>query len=188
MLVNTYFENKVEQLFEVAGRLAQALSQAGIEYRVIGGFAAYMHVNEIEPMAARLTRDIDVAIDRKDLEAIAEATRPFGFRYRHAAGVDMLVDAEEPKAHSAVHLVFTGEKVRKEYTEPVPTFSPPARYANGISIISVADLVKMKLTSFRLKDRVHIQDLDAVGLITPDIEAQLAPALKARLREVRATE
>ena len=188
MLVNTYFENKVEQLFEVAGRLAQALSQAGIEYRVIGGFAAYMHVNEIEPMAARLTRDIDVAIDRRDLEAIAEATRPFGFRYRHAAGVDMLVDAEEPKAHSAVHLVFTGEKVRKEYTEPVPTFSRPVRYANGISIISVADLVKMKLTSFRDKDRVHVRDMDGVGLITAEVEAGLSPALAERLKHIRATE
>ena len=45
-----------------------------------------MHVTEIEPMAARLTRDIDVAVDRKDLEAIAEAARPLGFRYRHTAG------------------------------------------------------------------------------------------------------
>ena len=188
MLVNTFFENKVDQLFEVAGRLAKALSQAGIEYRVIGGFAAYMHVNEIEPMAARLTRDIDVAIDRKDLEAIAEATRPLGFRYRHVAGVDMLVDAEAPKAHSAVHLVFIGEKVRQEYSEPVPTFSPAVRYENGISIISVADLVKMKLTSFRLKDRVHVQDLDGVGLINPEIEAGLSPTLVERLKQIRATE
>ena len=147
-----------------------------------------MHVNEIEPMAARLTRDIDVAIDRKDLDAIAEATRPFGFRYRHAAGVDMLVDAEEPKAHSAVHLVFVGEKVRKEYTEPVPAFSQPARYGNGISIISVADLVKMKLTSFRDKDRVHVRDMDGVGLITPEVEAGLSPALAERLRHIRSTE
>src|SRR5258707_10783001 len=110
MLVNTYFENKVEQLFEVAGRLAKALSQAGIEYRVIGGFAAYMHVNEIEPMAARLTRDIDVAIDRKDLEAIAEPTRPFGFPYRHAAGEGMLGAAATPEAPSPLHLAFTAEK------------------------------------------------------------------------------
>src|SRR5260370_18817098 len=107
MVDDPYFEKKVEQLYEVAGRLAQALSQAGIEYRVIGGFAAYMHVNEIEPMAARLTRDIDVAIDRKDLEAIAEATRPFGFRYRHAAGVGMLVDGGGPNGHSHGQPVFT---------------------------------------------------------------------------------
>jgi hypothetical protein len=188
MMVNTFFENKVDQLFEVASRFARALSQAGIEYRVVGGFAAYMRVNEAEPLAARLTRDIDVAIDRADLDAIIEATRPFGFRYRHAAGVDMLVDAEAPKAHSAIHLLFIREKVRKEYAETVPAFSPAVKYENGISIISVADLVKMKLTSFRLKDRVHIQDLDSVGLITPDIEALLSPPLKARLQEVRATE
>jgi len=178
MLVNTFFENKVDQLFEIAGRLAKALSQAGIEYRVIGGFAAYMHVNEIEPIAARLTRDIDVAIDRKDLDAVVEATGPFGFRYRHAAGIDMLVDAEAPEAHSAVHLVF----------EPAAAFSQPGQYSNGLSIVSVADLVRMKLTSFRLKDRVHIQDLDGVGLITPEIEASLSPQLQTRLQEVRATE
>src|SRR6266446_5067737 len=174
MMVNTFFENKVDQLFEVASRLAEALTRAGIEYRVVGGFAAYMHVNEVDPIAARLTRDIDVAVDRNDLEAIIEAVRPFGFQYRHAAGVDMLVDANAPKAHSAVHLLFIREKVRKEYVEPVPAFSPAVRYANGISLLSVADLLKMKLTSFRLKDRVHIHALDGVGLITPEIEAQLS--------------
>jgi hypothetical protein len=52
----------------------------------------------------------------------------------------------------------------------------------------VADLVRMKLTSYRLKDRVHIQDLDAVGLITSDIEADLPDLLRARLAEVRASE
>src|SRR5437870_4530923 len=109
MLVNTFFEDKVDQLIEVAGRLAKALSQAGIEYRVVGGFAAYMHVNEVEPMAARLTRDIDVAVDRSDLDNIVEAVRPFGFRYRHAAGVDTLVDAQAPDARSAVHLLFVRE-------------------------------------------------------------------------------
>jgi hypothetical protein len=46
----------------------------------------------------------------------------------------------------------------------------------------------MKLTSYRLKEKVHIQDLDAVGLITPEVEAQLPEVLRARLREVRAAE
>jgi hypothetical protein len=46
----------------------------------------------------------------------------------------------------------------------------------------------MKLTSFRLKDKVHIQDLDGVGLITPEIESGLPPVLRERLAEVRATE
>ena len=46
----------------------------------------------------------------------------------------------------------------------------------------------MKLTSFRLKDKVHIQDMDGVGLITPEIEASLPEVLRQRLAEVRAQE
>src|SRR5947209_17221165 len=84
--------------------------------------------------------------------------------------------------------LFVREKVRREYAEAVPSFSEAVQYANGISIISVSDLVKMKLTSFRLKDRVHIQDLDSVGLITPEIEVSLSEPLLARLAEVRASE
>jgi hypothetical protein len=44
----------------------------------------------------------------------------------------------------------------------------------------------MKLTSFRMKDQLHIKDLDSARLITPEIEAQLPEALRARLAEVRA--
>jgi hypothetical protein len=46
----------------------------------------------------------------------------------------------------------------------------------------------MKLTSYRLKDQVHIQDLDAVGLITPEMEAELREKLRARLSQIRASE
>ena len=85
-------------------------------------------------------------------------------------------------------MVFTGEKVRPEYLEPVPGFSEPTRTAEGILVAPVADLVHMKLTSFRLKDQVHIQDMDSVGLITPEIENSLSAALRERLEKVRAIE
>ena len=139
-------------------------------------------------MAARLTNDVDACVRRSDLQAVIDAVEPFGFKYRHVAGVDMLVDSAQPKARSAIHLIFVGEKVREEYLEPVPEFSPPAKTIEGALIAPVADLVRMKLTSFRLKDRVHIQDLDGVGLITPEIEAQLPETLRQRLAEVRASE
>jgi hypothetical protein len=181
-------DRHVEQLFDVIRRVAAALDDAAIEYRIVGGVAVFLHVQERDPIAARLTRDVDVAVDRGDLARIAEAVRRHGFEYRHAAGVDMLVDAEEPKARSAVHLIFVGERVRMEYLEPVPGFSPPVRTKEGVLVAPVADLVKMKLTSFRLRDRVHLKDLDAVGLITPEIEGILSPALRARLQNVRSEE
>ena len=162
------------------------MESAGIPCRVIGGLAIFIHVETRDPIKARLTRDIDVAIDRRDLERIKEVVVPFGFEYRHVAGVDMFLTGDK-KARSAVHAVFVGEKVRPEYAEPIPG-SEPIKTEYGISIAPVADLVHMKLTSFRLKDKVHIQDMDSVGLITPEIEAELSPLLRERLAEVRATE
>lgn len=186
MLVNTLFENKVEQLYDVTVRLASALEKAGIPYQVIGGFAVFYHVDAVDPLGARLTRDVDIAVDRRQLQEIAAAVEAAGFRYRHVAGIDMLVDAKEPKARSAVHLIFANEKVRPEYVDSVPGISAPERSKRGYWIAPVADLVRMKLTSFRLKDKVHIQDLDSARLITPEIEASLPEALRARLEEVRA--
>jgi hypothetical protein len=99
----------------------------------------------------------------------------------------MFLDAQNPGARSAVPAIFVGEKVRPEDLEPVPA-GEPMRTKGGILIAPVADLVRMKLTSFRLKDKVHIQDLDGVGLITPEIEQGLSEPLRQRLAEVRATE
>ena len=186
-LVNAFFETRVEQLFDLADALEKAFSSAGIDYRVVGGLAAYLHVEEAQPDAGRLTRDIDVAVRRQDLERIAAAVRPLGLEYRRIAGVDMLVGSAAPSARRAVHLVLIGEKVRPEYPEPVPGFGP-FRTIRGIRVVSVADLVRMKLTSFRAKDEAHIKDLDEAGLITPEIEASLSPVLRTRLVQARERE
>ncbi len=188
MITAKAVDQHVEQLFEVLRRLHAALTKAGIPYRVVGGMGVFFQVSARNPLAARLTQDVDVAIDRKDLQRIAAAVKDFGFRYRHAAGVDLLVDATKPKARSAVHFVFVREKVRPDYVEPVPDFSKPKLTEEGILLAPVADLVRMKLTSFRLKDKVHLQDMDSVGLITPKIEAGLPDALRERLHELRAEE
>ena len=187
MLTAAAYDIHVEQLLERMRRFHAALHSARIPYRIVGGLAVFIHVFEQEPIKARLTSDVDAGVSRQDLPSIIAAAEAAGFRYRHVAGVDMLLDPGKPSAHSAVHLVFVNEKVRPEYLEPVPA-SEPARTKEGILIAPVADLVLMKLTSFRLKDKVHIQDLDSVGLITPEIEASLSEPLRERLREVRGAE
>jgi hypothetical protein len=181
------YDRHVEQLFEVLNRVSTALREAGIEYRVIGGIAVYLHVAERDELAARMTRDIDLAVNRRDLDRIANAVRSYGFALRHVAGIDMLVDAAKPSARSAVHMVMAGERVRSTDIAPIPELSAPFETSEGILIVAVADLLRMKLTSFRLKDKVHIQDLDGVGLITPEVEATLPGELRERLAEVRET-
>jgi len=181
----TAYDHHVEQLFQVLSRVTAALRAAGIEHRVVGGVAVFLHISERDPLAARMTRDIDLAVDRRDLERLAEAVRPHGLEFPHTAGVDMLVDAASPRARSAVHLVMVREKVRPEYVEPVPDFSPPVVTREGVLLAPVSDLVRMKLTSYRLKDRLHIQDMDSAGLITAETETGLSGELRRRLAAIR---
>jgi hypothetical protein len=147
----------------------------------VGGVAVFLHINELDPLAARLTRDVDVAIDRRDLDAVVATAGNHGFSYLDAAWVG-------EGRRSTVHFLFIGEKARPNHSEPVPGFSSPIVTKEGILLAPVADLVRMKLTSFRLKDKVHLIDLDSVGLITPEIEQALPEALRARLDQVRKEE
>jgi hypothetical protein len=183
--VNTFFEARVEQLFDLAGLVEKIFSSAGLEYRIVGGLATYLYVEELEPDAGRLTKDVDIAVRREDLEQIAKAAGAFGLEHRHVAGVDMLVQAGKPSARRAVHLVFAGERVRPEYPEPVPELGA-CRTIGGLRLIPLAELIQMKLTSFRASDEAHVKDLDQAGLITPEIEAVLSPVLATRLAQTRA--
>jgi len=108
------YDRHLQQLTEVGERACRALQTAGINYRIIGGLAVLFHVRARDPLAARLTKDVDLAVDRADIARIAEAVRGLGLEYRHVAGADMLVDAAAPSARSAVHLVFIREKVRPQ--------------------------------------------------------------------------
>jgi hypothetical protein len=62
------------------------------------------------------------------------------------------------------------------------------RTLRELRLIPLADLVRMKLTSFRFIDQAHLKDLDEAGLLTPEIDADLPPVLARRLARIRAGE
>lgn len=173
----------MKQLFDLAEVVDKAFSGAGLDYRVVGGLATYLYVEEALPDAGRLTKDIDIAVRRVDLERIEAAVAPFGLKYRHTAGVDMLGQAEYPSARRAVRMLFTGEKVGADSPEPTPELGE-GRTIHGIRLMPLEDLVRMKLTSFRLKDQTHIKDLQEAGLITAEIERAIPASLRDRLAQV----
>jgi hypothetical protein len=80
-----------------------------------------------------------------------------------------------------VHLTFTIKE------GPI---TPESKRILGeeVFVAPVADLVAMKLSSYRDKDRVHIRSMDAAGLITLRVQNKLAPELLARLQHIRETE
>jgi hypothetical protein len=185
--VNTLFEERLFALVGTLERIAGPLAAAKIRYELIGGGAVMVQVNRVEPSAVRNTKDLDIMVHRTDLERIKEVASQHGFTFRHAAGVDMLLPHGETKALNAVHLIFTGERVRPNQVVPNPSLRPEHVSVHGVNVavISVADLVQMKLSNNRDIDRVHVDDLDLVGLVTPTIEKALSPILRARLLEIR---
>jgi hypothetical protein len=57
-----------------------------------------------------------------------------------------------------------------------------------VAVIPVPDLVRMKLSNNRDIDRVHVRDMDSIGLITPEVEKALPTGLLDRLQEIRSSE
>jgi hypothetical protein len=176
-------ERAVLKVKERLLRATAALDQAGIPYAVVDDNAVGAWIEQVDESAVRATQDVDLAVRRSDFDAVKTALASAGFLYRRAAGISMFLDGPSAKARDAVHVVFSGEKVREEYVEPVPDVSESTPF-NPYRVLNLEALVRMKLTSFRRKDQVHIQDMINVGLIDESWPQRFKGELAARLEEL----
>ena len=126
---------------------------------------------------------MDLLLRRADLDRAAQALTPAGFIRRHVAGIDIFLDGPQAKARDAVHVVFAGEKVRPEYTTPAPDVAD-SEMTKTYRVLNLPALVRMKLTSFRDKDRTHLRDMLDVGLIDATWCSRFPADLAARLQEL----
>ncbi len=176
-------ERAVQNVKDRLRRTTAALNAAGVPYAVVGGNAVQHWVAQVDESVVRNTRDVDIILNRADLPRAIGALADAGFIYRHAASVDMFLDGPDAKARDAVHVVFAGEKVREEYPEPVPGIDDYELIGDARTL-PLELLVRMKLTSFRLKDRVHLLDMTSVGLVDATWLDRLPPVLRSRLQEL----
>ncbi len=190
MAVATYAEvswermsNAVENVRRRLLRAARALDEAHVPYAVAGGNAIAAWVSRVDEAAVRNTQDVDIVLRRADLPAARKALEQAGFVYRHVASIDIFLDGPDAKARDAVHIVFAAEKVRADYAAPVPDVSE-SEATETFRLLSLNALVRMKLTSFRDKDRVHLRDLMDVGLVDAGWLEKVPPTLRSRLQEL----
>ncbi len=173
----------VEKVRERLRRTVVALEQAGIPYAIVGGHAVAAWVSRVDEAAVRNTQDVDILIRRADLERMKAAMAPAGFVFRHVKSIDMFLDGPRAKARDAVHILFAGEKVRPESLLPAPDVTESEATAAG-RVVGLEPLVRMKLTSFRLKDKVHLQDMIDVGLVDASWRERLPAEFVSRLQEL----
>ena len=176
-------ERAVEIVKDRLRRVTQALNAAEVPYAVIGGNAVQFWVAQVDESVVRNTRDVDIILNRSDLPRAIDVLEQVGFLYRHSAAVNMFLDGPNAGARDAVHVIFAGEKVREEYPEPVPNVEP-FEVIQSAKTLPLESLVRMKLTSFRRKDQVHILDMISIGLIDESWCQRYSGVLSTRLREL----
>ena len=166
--------------------IAKALQNAGVPFEVIGGVAVNAHIFTLARSRSFVTRDIDLLVERENLEKAVVAAEALGYRGRKMMGGYSLIK-EGQDLGEAIHLIFVGEKSKSTQPAPHPELNPEIRNLFGVAIpvAPLQDLLHMKLNSFRRKDITHIEIMDEAGLITAALEQTLPPLLQDRLRQAR---
>jgi hypothetical protein len=174
-------ERALEKVKDRLNRVTSALENAGIPYAVIGGNAVQLWVAQVDESVVRNTRDVDIIINPEDLPRAIIALEKVGFIYRHVKSIDMFLDGPDAKARDAVHVLFAGVKVKQTDSEPVPQIDKVAIIKN-LRTIPLEGLVKLKLISFRDKDRTHLRDMLSINLIDETWLEKLPTELAERLK------
>jgi hypothetical protein len=173
----------VEKVRQRLLRAAGVLEAAKIPYAVAGGNAIALWVSRVDEAAVRNTQDVDILIRRADLESVKRAMEVDGFVHRHCGGMDVFLDGADAKARDAVHLIFANEKVRPHEAVANPDVTESEK-ADHFRVLSLEALVRIKLTAFRDKDRVHLRDLIEVGLIDSKWPVRFPGELGTRLQSL----
>ena len=174
-------ERAVEKVNERLRKTVRILDAAEIAYAVVGGHAVRAWVAQVDEAAVRTTRDVDILIRDGDFAAVKAAMTDAGFHFRETAGLRMFVEDPDASARDAVHIVVSGEMVRPDDFEANPDVHPVTR-AGEFRTVPLETLVRMKLNSFRDKDRVHLRDMISVGLIDQSWVEQFPDTLAHRLQ------
>ncbi len=180
------FEGVVQAVAKVKERLiraVKALEEARVPYAVIGGHAVAAWVSRVDESATRNTPDVDILVRRSDHREAVAALVASGFQPRVVKGVEVFVDGPDAHDRDAVHLIFANEKVRPDDAVPTPDVDE-SEVAESYQVLSLPALIRMKLTSYRHKDIVHLLDFIDVGLIDLSTVATVPPELAARLQEL----
>jgi hypothetical protein len=164
-------------------RATAALERACVPYAIVGGNAVALWIARMNKGGTRNTPDVDVLLRRADLSRASAALIEAGFVW--CDGTELVTFLDGPKAGpcQVLHLILADESARPDDRCAFPdvTESEPG---GEFRVLSLEPLVRMKLTTFRLKDRVHVRDMIDVGLIDASWLGRLPAELAARLQEL----
>lgn len=175
--------NAVEKVKQRLLRTTAVLQKADVPFAVIGDNAVAAWVSRVDEAAVRNTADVDILIRRADFDRVRVAMEADGFVFGQSMNVDFFLDGPDGKIRDAVHLLYASEKVKEQYASTTPSLDHVDTQGQ-FPIVQLEDLVRMKLTSFRDKDRMHLRDMIGIEIIDDSWPARFSPELGTRLQQL----
>ncbi|HEX8857138.1 MAG TPA: nucleotidyl transferase AbiEii/AbiGii toxin family protein [Thermoleophilaceae bacterium] len=147
--------------------LLEALTRRGVDFVVVGGFAAVVHGSP------RLTQDLDItyATDRVNLAALAEVLLELGARLRQVDEDLPFEPDERALARTEMLTLTTSAGALDLLAKPAgaPAYARLRERAERVDlggmavlVASIEDLVAMKRAAGRAKDLADIEELEAI--------------------------
>lgn len=179
--------DRIGQLMEkVRDRLLRstgALEAAGIGYAVAGDAAVGAWVARIDESSVRTTKELEILLRRSDLPMATAALQAKGFVPCNSGDKNLFLDEGSTRTQDAIRVTLVGEKVHRDCPFPAPDIDAVEFEAN-YWMLPLDSLIHMKLSSWRLVDRVHVRDMIDVGLIDDTWLNRYPPVLTNRLKEL----
>jgi len=170
----------VEDVQRRMERITSAFNAAGVRYALIGGQAVALWVATKDPEAVRVTKDVDMLLDRNDLPAAQAAAETVGLEFHETSGIGMFLEAENPTPKSGVHLLWAEHPPSGMSRIKTPPVNVAVELLPGKWVIPLPELVKLKLLAHRHHDLGHIADMIDVGLIGSELLDELPEELRPR--------
>jgi hypothetical protein len=173
----------VERVRDRLRRATAALEAAGVPYAVVGGNAVAAWVATVDPAAVRNTQDVDILLRRGDLDAAGRAMAAAGFVRCEVSGFEIFLDGPDAGPRDAVHVIVAGEKARPNSLAHAPDVSESVQ-PKDFRLIRLEPLVRMELALFGYEAKMHLRDMQDVGLIDASWPTRFSADLATRLQSL----
>ena len=169
-----FFEKK-GPVWETLRALENRLTEANIDYVIIGGLALNSY------NYPRQTVDVDVVLTEEGFKEFRRLHE--GSEYVQGSGAPRrFVDSQ---TEVAVDVLIAGQLAGKRSKNPTIRFPEPAEAEvhEGLRTVSLARLIELKLVTWRFKDWGDVVELIRRNGLGEDLAEQLSPIVRSAYGE-----
>jgi len=177
---------KEDPVYRTLRNLARRLTEAQIDYAIVGGMAVAEHG------LLRVTQDVDILLTPRGLDRFTKQCQSLGYKPAFEGARTTFLDLE---TRIRIEVLRTGDYPGDGKPKPV-AFPDPATAVQdieGVRVITLEKLIELKLASglsapHRLRDLADVQDLIHHLKLPLELASKLDQSVRAKYEELWRTQ